>query len=319
VRLGRRIIGVLIGGTVCSIVVGSAALASWYPVARHFGAVPQIVVGTGCGVEPDVTRYVGVITKGEPGGAAYESFQKATRVSPDLLPYFISFKQPFVGSVACQVVHRGALPLIQMNARNVSVAAIANGHYDSYLTSFGAALKKFHQKIVFSFGHEMNGRWYPWGYTHVPAKTFIRAWRHIHHEFVQAGAKNVVWLYTYNAVGPGVAQVSHYWPGKGYVNWVGLDGHYIAPTATFNTVFGATFKQIQKVTKDPVLISETAIRPGPQRPAQIRNLYSTVRKRKGMLGVVWFELKARYRWQLEGRPSAITAFRNATKGYFPAK
>jgi beta-mannanase len=48
--------------------------------------------------------------------------------------------------------------------------------------------------IAVSFGHEMNGNWYPWGTAHTTAAQFVAAWRHIHDLFARVGATNVIWV-----------------------------------------------------------------------------------------------------------------------------
>jgi hypothetical protein len=55
--------------------------------------------------------------------------------------------------------------------------------------------------VALSFGHEMNGYWYDWGYRDVSPASFIRAWRVIHAVFASAGARNVIWLWTVNKNG----------------------------------------------------------------------------------------------------------------------
>ena len=76
--------------------------------------------------------------------------------------------------------------------------AIASGQYDAYLRSYAAAVKAFGRQVIFSFGHEMNGYWYSWGYRHTSPAVFVAAWRHIVTVFRAAGAQNVTWLWTIN-------------------------------------------------------------------------------------------------------------------------
>ena len=54
----------------------------------------------------------------------------------------------------------------------------------------------------------MNAPWYSWGYNHVPASTFIAAWRHIVTLFRQQGADNVTWLWTIQADEKGTGPIS---------------------------------------------------------------------------------------------------------------
>ena len=70
--------------------------------------------------------------------------------------------------------------------------------YDRYLRAFASSVRDFGHPMVIGFGHEMNADWYSWGYKHVPAPTFVAAWRHIVSLFRSQGADNVTWLWTIN-------------------------------------------------------------------------------------------------------------------------
>ena len=45
----------------------------------------------------------------------------------------------------------------------VSVQSIAEGRSDGYITHFAQAVRALNLPVAISFGHEMNGYWYPWG------------------------------------------------------------------------------------------------------------------------------------------------------------
>ena len=86
--------------------------------------------------------------------------------------YYSGWYQSFPAGFARTVANEGAVPLVQMDPENISIAAIASGHYDGYLTSYAEAVRHYHHPVIVSFGHEMNGDWYSWGYQNVP--------RHLH-------------------------------------------------------------------------------------------------------------------------------------------
>ena len=99
---------------------------------------------------------------------------------------------------ATTAAEHGAVPLVQMDPYGVSLAAIASGQYDGYLSAYAKAVRSYIHPVILSFGHEMNGHWYPWGYMHTSPAVFIAAWRHIVNLFRQRGARNVIWLWTVN-------------------------------------------------------------------------------------------------------------------------
>ena len=49
-------------------------------------------------------------------------------------------------------------------------------------------MRAFGEPVALSFGHEMNGDWYPWGTKQTTAASFVAAWRHIYDLFAKAGA-----------------------------------------------------------------------------------------------------------------------------------
>ena len=110
---------------------------------------------------------------------------------------------------------------------DTTAQAIANGQSDAYITKFADAVRALNLPVAISFGHEMNGNWYPWGTDQTSAPAFVAAWRHIHNLFVQAGASNVIWVWNPNIINPvPQVQLQPYWPGDAYVDWVGITGYF---------------------------------------------------------------------------------------------
>ena len=203
--------------------------------------------------------------------------------------------------------------LVQIDPTYASVAGIAAGNYDGYLSSFAASVAAFGRPVVIGFGHEMNATWYSWGYHHVPPATFVAAWRHIVTLFRDQGAGNVTWLWTINATLGSTGPISAWWPGARYVTWVGVDGYYYRPRDSFASVFAPTLRQVRALTGKPVLLSETAVGPAAGQPAKIGNLFTGMRE-SGALGLVWFDNTQHdgiyhQDWRLEGQPAAMAAFR----------
>ena len=56
---------------------------------------------------------------------------------------------------------------------------IASGSYDGYLSAYAEAVRAYRHPVILSFGHEMNGNWYSWGYRNTSPAVFVAAWRHI--------------------------------------------------------------------------------------------------------------------------------------------
>ena len=50
----------------------------------------------------------------------------------------------------------------------------------------------------------------------------------------------MTWLWIVNREERHEGPISDWWPGRAYVNWVGIDGYYLRPADTFANVFGPT-------------------------------------------------------------------------------
>jgi Glycosyl hydrolase family 26 len=263
----------------------------------------------------DTASYLGVYESGPPG--TYQPVAGFARVigrQPNLVGYYSGWGEPFQTSFAETVQSHGAATLLQWDPTLASVSVIAAGGYDDYLRSFADSVRDFGDPIIIGFGHEMNARWYSWGYRQVPASTFVAAWQHIVTLFRAEGANNVTWLWTLQADEPGTGPIASWWPGAQYVTWVGIDGYYYRPSDTFATVFGKTVAQVRAFTHQPILLSETAVGPQAGQAAKIPDLFTGMRQ-YGTLGLVWFDIAQDHGiyhqdWRIEDNPAAVAAFRS---------
>jgi mannan endo-1,4-beta-mannosidase len=262
--------------------------------------------------------YLGLYTDGVPGSySGVTAFTAATGVKPNVVPYYSGWLEPFQVTFAATVDQHGAVPLVQMDPTNISLAAIASGQYDGYLTTYAEAIRAFDHPVIFSFGHEMNGGWYSWGYRYTSAAVFVAAWRHIVSLFRALGVNNVTWLWTVNVLHPyrriHIPSPASWWPGSSYVTWVGIDGYYSNSSFTFASLFGPTIAAVRELTKAPILIAETAAAPTAGQPAKIADLFAGVRV-YGLLGFVWFDSIHLVDWRISS-PAAVSAFRRDAEKY----
>jgi mannan endo-1,4-beta-mannosidase len=258
--------------------------------------------------------YIGVYATRSPKSyAGVTAFTAATGVEPGVVLYYSGWQQPFQVSFAAAAARHKAIPLVQINPTGISLDAIAAGQYDAYLRSYASEVKAFGGRVILSFGHEMNGHWYSWGYRHTSPAVFVAAWRHIVTVFRKVGARNVTWLWTVNVMHPrgGIPSPARWWPGSSYVNWVGIDGYYHKKSWEFAPLFGPTIKAIRALTLDPILISETAAPVAVDQPAKIANLFAGVRA-YGLLGFVWFDVNKKRYWRVNS-PEAFAAFRRGVQ------
>lgn len=267
-----------------------------------------------------LAAYLGVFEPGAPPDFdAITTFSRAAGRQPDLIGYYTGWAAPFDTSFADEIRKHGAIPFVQIDPTDASIPALANGTYDVYLRSYAESVRDFGHAVVIGFGHEMNAPWYSWGYGHVPAATFVAAWRHLVTLFRDEGADNVTWLWTIQADEAGTGPIHSWWPGPQYVTWVGVDGYYYRSSDTFASVFGTTIDQVRTFTGKPVLLSETAVGPAAGQFLEIQDLFRGMTQYE-TLGLVWFDKDqhggiARQDWRLEDNRFAEASFRLGVKQY----
>jgi mannan endo-1,4-beta-mannosidase len=264
--------------------------------------------------------YLGVYEPGKPPQyPEVAAFGRAAGRMPGLAGYFSGWPVPFDVSFADALRRHKITIVVQIDPTDASVAGIAYGSYDDYLRSFADSVRDFGGPVVIGFGHEMNANWYSWGYHHVPPGIFIAAWRHVVTVFRQQGADNVTWLWTVQANVPGTGPIWSWWPGAGYVTWVGIDGYYYRPSDTFGAVFGTTIDQVRRLTSKPILLSETGVGPAAGQAAKIPDLFQGM-ARYQTLGLIWFDIAQdagiyHQDWRIEANPAAERTFRLAVRDY----
>jgi mannan endo-1,4-beta-mannosidase len=278
----------------------------------------QQLHGPGFALSATPGSYLGLYPDGVPASyAGITAFTAATGVKPNVVPYYSGWLEPFQATFAATATQHGAVPLVQMDPTNISLAAIASGQYDGYLKTYAEAVRSFDHPVIFSFGHEMNGGWYSWGYRHTSAAVFVATWRHIVNLFRALGANNVTWLWTVNVLHPHhrirVPSPANWWPGSSYVTWVGIDGYYFNSSFTFASLFGPTIAAVRELTKAPILIAETAAAPSAGQPAKIADLFAGVHL-YGLLGFVWFDSIHLEDWRISS-PASVAAFRRGARTY----
>jgi hypothetical protein len=259
-------------------------------------------------------QYLGVYVPGSPGTySGMASFASLTGRRPNIAVYYSSWWDPFRLQFAQSARAHGAIPMVQVEPHEVSLARVAAGSYDSYLSSYARAVRGYGSPVVIAFGHEMNANWYGWGYQHTSPATFVRAWRHVHDVFTAAGARNVIWLWAVNVVGSKqVTAIGQWWPGNAYVSWAGIDGHYFNTAVRFPQLYGPTLDAVRRLTSKPVIVAEVGI--SAFVPAdRITDVFSGAQAH-GMIGVVWFDV-AGNNIRVAGHPAALSAFRNAVATY----
>jgi glycosyl hydrolase family 26 len=141
-----------------------------------------------------------------------------------------------------------------------SLAAIARGDYDFYVTAWASDAARYGRPLLLRFAHEMNDPYrYPWGPQNGNRPDdFIAAWKHVHLIFQKMNATNVVWVWSPHISMP---WFEYYYPGPEWVDWIGtgiLNYGDVAPWSrwwTFQQILEKAYPTLQKLGK-PIMITE---------------------------------------------------------------
>jgi mannan endo-1,4-beta-mannosidase len=256
--------------------------------------------------------YLGVALSGAPQDMSRVD-KWADRVSarPNIITIYQSFDDPYAAAEIRKIFRYGALPIVRWEPFRQSMASIAKGDEDAYITEFAKEIRRVNIPIALTIAHEMNGHWYPWGTTKTKPADFVAAWKRIHQLFQAADATNVIWTWTPNVVNPVPSvKLQPLYPGDSFVDWVGIDGYFTRRSEkTFAELFGPTMQQVRTFTKKPFLIVETGSEPGTMRTKAVNELFTACANGKDILGFVYFNQKGSGDWSLDGDPSALAAYR----------
>ncbi|MFH0863835.1 MAG: glycosyl hydrolase [Candidatus Gottesmanbacteria bacterium] len=124
-------------------------------------------------------------------------------------------------------------PALNKNQPDFSWKAIASGKHDTYIQQVATAAAAYHYPFLVRVLAEMNGNWYPWGYSvngNTNPADFVTAWKHIVDIFRSNGATNVQFVYCQSVleaskINSHLDVLKQVYPGDDYVDWIALDGY----------------------------------------------------------------------------------------------
>ena len=231
--------------------------------------------------------------------------------------YYSGWAEQFPSSFAREAPQPSPIPYVQIDPTYATVSADRRRR----LRCLPADLRRQRPGLRSRRGHRLRARderslvlmGIP---QHVPPATFVAAWRHIVTLFRDEGADNVTWLWTVNQWTPdGTGPIAAWWPGQGYVTWVGIDGYYVQVRVTLSATSSAAPSarcEGSPRTRSCCPRPPWALRS--DRFANDRDLFNDCASTR-LLGVVWFDCRSDHwgptsqNWRIEGNPPAENAFR----------
>lgn len=259
-------------------------------------------------------KYLGLEIDGAPASIApAEQFASWVGEKPNIIGQYVAWGTSFDPTAASNAWAYGAMEFVVWEPWNTTLAQIASGASDQYITTFATAVRALNKPIALSFGHEFNGDWYPWGTKNATPAQFVAAWKHIHDLFAAAGATNVVWIWDPNdiAASPGV-QLKDYYPGDTDVDWVGVTGYWTqSGPHTYDSLYVPTLNEIRKFTRKPFFIAETSVEAGSASAQSLSDLFQAVEQHTDILGFVWYDFDKGGDWRIENRPALLSQFKDS--------
>ncbi len=203
--------------------------------------------------------------------------------------------------------------------------AVARGDYDFYIDEWAQQIKDFGHTIFLRLGHEMNDPYrYPWGPQNNKPEDYIAAWKHVVNRFRRLNANNVLWVW---APQPAYLQYNEYYPGKEYVDWVGVGALNYGTVATwskwwsFKETFGDYYKRLDAFKK-PIMITEMgSLSVGGSREKWFKEAFTHLPKKYPHLKALLFfnasndnsTLNKTLNWSIVNDSLTYTAIRRAIK------
>jgi len=254
-----------------------------------------------------------------------QNYTTAVGRKPAIVMWFQSFDEPlFYPNQLPVVAALGAVPMItwqpsDSGGGSIPLRDIAAGNYDDYLRQAAAAAAGWGKPLFVRFAHEMNLRGSSWGpgVDGNTAADYIAAWRHVVSIFRDAGATNVLWVWSPNVECGGACPFADFYPGDAWVDWVALDGYNYSsigdvPWMSVSEIFGSSYDHLTELTKRPIMIAETAsTEVGGDKAAWITQGLSTdvPARLPRVRAVVWFQRDKETDWRVNSSAAALDAFR----------
>lgn len=170
---------------------------------------------------------------------------------------------------------RGA-PIVNKAQTDFSWKAIVSGKHDAYIQQVAAAVAAYHYPFLLRVLHEMNGTWYPWGYSvngNTNPADFVTAWKHIVDIFRKAGATNVQFVYCQSSLEAGqinshLNELKQVYPGDDYVDWVALDGYANSRNhwRSLKDEFQPSYDLLTSLSTRPMILYEVGATENPNDP-----------------------------------------------------
>lgn len=262
--------------------------------------------------------YLGVFREGAPQNMGFiTSFEKTFSKKPAMVMWYIDYSSDFPARECNKLAEYGAVPHIVWEPwiwgeeERIKLDNIISGEWDKYIEKWASDAKKFGKTIFVRWGHEFNIEKYSWGIGNNGKKPekYVKAYRHVHDIFKNAGANNIKWIWCMNNY-PNPDEAWNDWklayPGDGYVDWIGIDGYNWGTSQTWSgwQSFKDLFRdQVRRISKNypskPVMIAEFGCaEEGGDKAAWVKEIPPTLKVgMKQVKAIVLFDVNKECDWR----------------------
>jgi hypothetical protein len=255
-------------------------------------------------LEPGPTAWLGAWTPGDSWSlssqTATSQLETAIGRTFDIGPSQVAWGRSLDGLPAWHVA-QGRVPLISFG-NGANFREVAAGVHDVYLISLARSIGGLQQPVLLRYASDMDRAARR---DAASGRAFVAAWRHVHDLFADHGVRaSWVWSPSAAAFGGARGGVERYWPGDGYVDWIGADGFSNGSCdggsswSDFGTLFTA-FYAWGSARGKPLMVSETGTVEDPASPGR---------------KAAWFRDAARTLAQSMPRIRAVVYFAGASGG-----
>jgi hypothetical protein len=232
-----------------------------------------------------------------------------------------------------RVIDLGYIPLITLEnhfvnsnpkVKQPNLYSIIEGHMDGFFKQWATHVKQMKGTVLLRILHEFNGDWYPWCVVNNDKnpELLVKAYRHIHTIFKNAGAKNARFIWCPNSMS--VPQepwnyIMNAYPGDEYVDFVGMDIYNGAEQPPVWRSFRKEgienyFTLTQQLSNKTLFVCETASRErepgegaGQNKSAWIQQMSNALKYDMNKIRLlIWFNEKSSFKLNSSG--SAEKAF-----------
>ena len=204
--------------------------------------------------------------------ARLREFERLVGARTEIASYYYGFGDVFPGPLEQRFAASGRRKvLVSWHLDNAPYSAWAAGRFDGYLARIAEAARSYPYDVYVRPWAEMNGDWQefqptpagdrPTGGTYAEFKA---AWRHVVTYLRSHGATNLQWVFNPSAdVYAETTPVKEIWPGRRYVDVLGIDGFNWGQDAawgrwrSYHDIFAPMYRRLTRLHPTaPVWICE---------------------------------------------------------------